>query len=153
MAMSWKKKAHRRAAILGLGALLAGFVLVSRAPAAGPEAKVEILELSVDPAFPPTVNQELKLRVRVINRGTSAAKGAALEAKSGPAQVGRADLGTLGAGEQRTLTFATRFKPGSAETCLSVATVVAPDSPVKAGPSRQLCLTPGCYSVSERPGN
>jgi len=151
--MSLKKKTYGRTATLGLLALLAAVALVPAASAAGPEAKVEILELSVDPAFPPTVNQELKLRVRVINRGLSAAKGAALEARSGSAQLGRADLGTLGAGEQRTLTFATRFKPGSAETCLSVAPVVAPDSPVKAGPSRQLCLTPGCYSVSERPGS
>jgi hypothetical protein len=143
---------HVRTTILGVSALVAGFVVVSPARSAGPESKVEILELSVDPAFPPTVNQELKLRARVINRGLVAAKGAALEAKSGLAPVGRAELGALGAGEQRTLTFATRFKPGSAETCLSVAPVVAPDSPVKAGPSRQLCLTPGCYSVSERPG-
>ncbi len=151
--MSMMRRPTGRTATLGLAAFLSGIVLVPRAVAAGPEAKVEILELSVDPAFPPTVNQELKLRARVINRGTSAAKGAALEAKSGPAAVGRADLGSLGAGEQRTLTFATRFKPGSAETCLTVSPVVAPDSPVKAGPSRQLCLTPGCYSVSERPGS
>jgi len=151
--MSKKRKTNRPPTILGLSVLLSGIVLGRPAPAAGPEAKVDILELSVDPAFPPTFNQELKLRVRVINRGVVAAKGAALEARSGPAPVGRAELGALGAGEQRTLTFTTRFRPGSAETCLSVAAVVAPDSPVTAGPSRLLCLTPGCYSVSERPGN
>ncbi len=151
--MSLKQKTNGWTTTLGLSALLFGIVVVSPAGAAGPESKVEILELSVDPAFPPTFNQELKLRVRVINRGAAPAKGAALEAKSGPSPVGRAELGAFGAGEQRTLTLATRFKAGSAETCLSVAPVVAPDSPVKAGPSRQLCLTPGCYSVSERPGN
>jgi hypothetical protein len=151
--MSWKQKTITRTLGFGLVGLALGFALAPPALPAGPESRVEILELTVDPAFPPTFNQELKLRVRVINRGPAAAKGAALEAKSGATPVGRAELGALGAGEQRTLTFATRFRPGSAETCLTIAPVVSPDSPAKAGRSRQLCLTPGCYSVSERPGN
>lgn len=113
---------------------------------------VGVLEVSVDPAFPAAFGQELKLRVKVTNRGAAAAKGVALEAKAGANPVGRVEVGPMGAGEQRTITLATRFKPTGAD-CVSVTPVVAPDSPVKAGPSRLACLTPGCYSLSERPGN
>jgi hypothetical protein len=116
------------------------------------ETTVGVLEVSIDPAFPAAFGQELKLRVRVSNRGAAAAKGVALEAKAGATPVGRLEVGAMGPGEQRTLTLATRFKPAGAE-CVSVVPVVASDSPVKAGPSRLACLTPGCYSLSERPGN
>ncbi len=91
-----------------------------------------VLEVSVDPAFPAAFGQELKLRVRVSNRGTAAAKGVALDAKAGAVPVGHVDVGSMGAGEQRTITLATRFKPAGAD-CVSVVPVVAPDSPVKAG--------------------
>ena len=113
---------------------------------------VGVVEVSVDPAFPAAFGQEIKLRVRVSNRGTAAAKGVALDARAGAAPVGHVDVGPMGPGEQRTITLATRFKPAGAE-CVSVVPVVAADSPVKAGPSRLACLTPGCYSLSERPGN
>ena len=140
-----------------LCATIAGWALFAvpevQVRAAGPEANLEILEASVDPAFPATYNQELKLRVRVINRGTVPAQGAALEARTGAARTGGATLGAMGGGEQRTLTFPTGFKPGCAESCVSIVPVVAPSSPVKAGPGRVLCLTPGSYSVSERPGS
>jgi len=113
---------------------------------------VGVLEIGIDPAFPAAFGQELKLRVKVTNRGNAAAKGVALDAKAGGMPVGHADVGTMGPGEQRTLTLPTRFKPSGAD-CVAVVPVVAPDSPVKAGPSRLACLTPGCYSLSERPGN
>lgn len=138
-----------------LGALAAAAVLVPAAlpaPALAQETTVGVLEVGVDPAFPAAFGQELKLRVRVSNRGKAAAKGVALDAKAGAVPVGHVDVGPMGPGEQRTITLATRFKPSGAE-CVSVVPVVAPDSPVKAGPSRLACLTPGCYSLSERPGN
>lgn len=116
------------------------------------DANVGVLEVGVDPAFPAAFGQELKLRVRVSNRGRAAAKGVALDAKAGAVPVGRVDVGAMGPGEQRTITLATRFKPAGAE-CVTVVPSVAADSPVKAGPSRLACLTPGCYSLSERPGN
>jgi hypothetical protein len=124
----------------------------SPAPARAQAPDVGVLEVSVDPAFPAAFGQELKLRVRVSNRGTAAAKGVALDAKAGALSVGHVDVGSMGAGEQRTITLATRFKPAGAD-CVSVVPVVAPDSPVKAGAARLACLTPGCYSLSERPSN
>jgi hypothetical protein len=136
-------------------ALAAVVILVPAAapsPARAQSPDVGVLEVSVDPAFPAAYGQELKLRVRVSNRGTAAAKGVALDAKAGVVPVGHVDVGPMGAGEQRTITLATRFKPAGAD-CVSVVPVVAPDSPVKAGPARLACLTPGCYSLSERPGN
>ncbi len=136
-------------------ALAAVLILVpaaAPAPAVAQAPNVGVLEISVDPAFPAAFGQELKLRVRVSNRGTSAAKGVALDAKAGATPVGHVDVGPMGPGEMRTITLATRFKPSGAE-CVSVVPVVAPDSPVKAGPSRLACLTPGCYALSERPAN
>lgn len=135
----------------------AGIVLLSLAGAAAPRAEAQgpivgVLEVSVDPAFPASFGQELKLRVRVSNGGTASAKGVALDAKAGAQSVGHVDIGVMGPGEQRTIALATRFKPSGAD-CVAVVPVVAPDSPVKAGPSRLACLTPGCYSLSERPGN
>ncbi|MGA7992381.1 MAG: hypothetical protein WCC53_13165 [Thermoanaerobaculia bacterium] len=139
-----------------LAALGASFVLILAAAPSGALAQektgIGVIEISVDPAFPAAFGQELKLRVRVSNRGAGTARGVALEAKAGALPVGRVDVGQMGAGEQRTITLATRFKPAGAD-CVSVVAVVAPDSPVKAGPSRLACLTPGCYSLSERPGN
>jgi hypothetical protein len=138
-----------------LAALAAALILVpaaAPAPALAQGPAVGVVEVSVDPAFPAAFGQELKLRVRVFNGGPAAAKGVALDAKAGGLPVGHVDVGPMGAGEQRTITLATRFKPAGAE-CVSVVPVVAPDSPVKAGPSRLACLTPGCYSLSERPGN
>jgi hypothetical protein len=133
--------------------LAAALILVpAAAPARAQAPDVGVLEVSVDPAFPAAFGQELKLRVRVSNRGTAAAKGVALDAKAGAASVGHVDVGSMGAGEQRTITLATRFKPAGAD-CVSVVPVVASDSPVKAGPARLACLTPGCYSLSERPSN
>jgi hypothetical protein len=137
------------------GALAAVLLLaVASVPgaAAGQGATVGVLEVNVDPAFPAAFGQELKLRVRVTNGGTAAARGVALDAKAGAVPVGHVDVGTMGPGEQRTITLATRFKPAGAE-CVSVVPSVAADSPVKAGPSRLACLTPGCYSLSERPAN
>ncbi len=134
---------------LALAPFLAA-VLAAAAPAAAQD--VGVLEIGIDPAFPAAFGQELKLRVRVSNRGAAPAKGVALDAKAGGLTVGHADVGTMGPGEQRTLTLATRFKPSGAD-CVAVVPLVAPDSPVKAGPSRLACLTPGCYSVAERPGN
>ena len=136
---------------------IAGVVLISVAGAAAPRAAAQgpdvgVLEVSVDPAFPAAFGQELKLRVRVSNRGTAPAKGVALDAKAGMQAVGHVDIGAMGPGEQRTIALATRFKPSGAD-CVAVVPVVAPDSAVKAGPSRLACLTPGCYSLSERPGN
>ncbi len=131
--------------------LILGAVAVP-APAHAQAANVGVLEVSVDPAFPAAFGQELKLRVHVSNRGAAAAKGVGLDAKAGALLVGHVEVGLMGPGEQRTITFATRFKPAGAD-CVSVVPVVAPDSPVKAGPSRLACLTPGCYSLSERPGN
>lgn len=122
------------------------------APARAQAPDVGVLEVSVDPGFPAAFGQELKLRVRVSNRGAAAAKGVALDAKAGAVSVGHVDVGSMGVGEQRTITLATRFKPAGAD-CVSVVPVVAPDSPVKAGPARLACLTPGCYGLSERPSN
>jgi hypothetical protein len=134
-------------------ALVAAFILVLAAPPAPAQGpNVGVLEVSVDPAFPAAFGQELKLRVRVTNRGSAPAKGVALDAKAGAIPVGHVDVGPMGPGELRTITLATRFKPAGAD-CVSVVPVVAPDSPVKAGPSRLACLTPGCYSLSERAAN
>lgn len=133
------------AAVLALAAIVPSLSLAQ-------ERTVRIIEVSVDPAFPAAFGQELKLRVKVTNRGAAAAKGVALEAKAGANPVGRVEVGPMGAGEQRTITLATRFRPAGAD-CVSVTPVVAPDSPVKAGPARLACLTPGCYSLSERPGS
>lgn len=135
-----------------LGAALVLFPAVAPAGAMAQETSVGVLEVSVDPAFPVAFGQELKLRVRVSNRGAAPARGVALEARVGAAPVGRLEVGAMGPGEQRTITLATRFKPAGAD-CVAVVPVVAPDSPVKAGPSRLACLTPGCYSLSERPGS
>jgi hypothetical protein len=135
-----------------LAAFLILVPLASAAPALAQGPAVGVLEISVDPAFPAAFGQELKLRVRVTNGGAAAAKGVALDAKAGGLPVGHVDVGPMGPGEQRTITLATRFKPAGAD-CVSVIPVVAPDSPVKAGLSRLACLTPGCYSLSERPGN
>lgn len=137
-----------------LAVLVAAVLLVAglAAPAAlAQENNVGVIEVSVDPAFPAAFGQELKLRVRVSNRGAVAAKGVALDAKAGAVAVGHVDVGPMGPGEQRTITLATRFKPSGAD-CVTVSPAVAPDSPVKAGPGRLACLTPGCYSLSERPG-
>ncbi len=135
-----------------LATSLALGALALPAPALGQAANVGVLEVSVDPAFPATFGQELKLRVRISNLGAAAATGVALDAKAGAVVVGHVDVGVMGPGEQRTITLATHFKPAGAD-CVSVVPVVAPDSPVKAGPSRLACLTPGCYSLSERPGS
>lgn len=136
----------------GLGAVLLLLTAAAPARAVAQEAQVGVLEVSVDPAFPAAFGQELRLRVRVANRGATAARGVALEAKAGATPVGRLEVGSMGPGEQRTITLATRLRPSGAE-CVSVAPVVAADSPVKAGPGRLACLTPGCYSLSERPGS
>jgi hypothetical protein len=133
------------AAVLLLGAVFGP----SRAFAQA--ANVGVLEVSVDPAFPVAFGQPLKLRVRVSNGGSAAAKGVALDAKAGGQSVGHIDIGPMGPGEQRVIALATQFKPTGAD-CVSIVPVVAPDSPVKAGPSQQACLTPGCYSLSQRPG-
>ncbi len=136
-------------------ALAVALILVPSAapgPAFAQGPAVGVLEVSVDPAFPAAFGQELKLRVRVTNGGTAAAKGVAIDAKVAGLPVGHVDVGPMGPGEQRTMTLATRFKPAGAD-CVSVIPIVAPDSPVKAGPSRLACLTPGCYSLSERPGS
>ena len=134
-------------------AALAAAVIFAPASAAGQTPDVGVLEISVDPAFPAAFGQELKLRVRIANRGAAPAKGVALDAKAGASPVGHVDVpGPMGPGEQRTITLATHFRPSGAE-CVSVVPVVAPDSPVKAGPARLVCLTPGCYSLSERPAN
>lgn len=137
-------------AALGTALLLIPAMNPTRAVAQ--ETNVGVLEVSIDPAFPAAFGQDLRLRVRVSNRGAAAAKGVALEARAGAVSMGRLEVGTMGPGEQRTLTLATRFKPAGAD-CVSVVPIVAPDSPVKAGPTRLACLTPGCYSLSERPGN
>jgi len=114
---------------------------------------VGVLEVSVEPAFPAAFGQELRLRVRVSNGGAAKAKGVALDAKVGSMTVGHVDLHEpMGPGEQRLITLATHFKPAGAE-CITVIPIVAPDSPVRAGSSRLACLTPGCYSLSERPGS
>ena len=139
-----------RKLVLVSALILPALLAAPPARAQGPD--VGILEVSVDPASPVTFGQELKLRVRVANRGSVSAKGVVLEARAGAQPVGRVDVKTMGPGEQRTITLATHFKPAGAE-CVSVAPLVAPDSPVKAGPARLACLTPGCYSLSERPGS
>lgn len=138
--------------VVALGAASLLVAACASRPAEAQERNVGVLEVGVDPAFPAAFGQELRLRVRISNRGGAAAKGVTLEAKAGAITVGRLEVGAMGPGEQRTLTLATRFKPSGAD-CVSVVPVVAPDSPVKAGPSRLACLTPGCYSLSERPGN
>jgi hypothetical protein len=135
-------------------ALAGALILVpSAAPAPafaqGP-GLVGVAEVSVDPAFPASLGQDLKLRVRLTNGGAAAAKGVALDAKAGGLPVGHVDVGTMGPGEQRTITLATRFKPAG-QDCVVVVPVVGADSPVKAAPGLQACLTPGCYSLSVRP--
>jgi hypothetical protein len=134
-------------------AALAAAVILAPASAAGQTPDVGILEVSVDPAFPAAFGQELRLRVRIANRGSASAKGVALDAKAGASLVGHFDVpDPMRPSEQRTITLLTHFRPSGAE-CISVVPVVAADSPVKAGPARLVCLTPGCYSISERPAN
>jgi len=135
--------------VLGAAVLLLAAAPGSRAQAQ--ENTVGVLEVSVDPAFPASFGQGLRLRVRVANRGAAAARGVALDAKAGGLPVGHVDIGSMGPGEQRVIALATQFKPAGAD-CVSIVPIVATDSPVKAGPSRLACLTPGCYSLSERPG-
>ena len=115
-----------------------------------PGGKIEIAEAGADPGYAPTFNQELKLRLRVVNNGP-AAKGAFVEARQGATPLKRADLGAMGAGEQRTITLSTGLKLGTGESCLNLVPGAATDSAAPGGGPKQICLTPACYKVSDRP--
>ena len=115
-----------------------------------PGGKIEIAEAGADPGYAPTYNQELKLRLKVVNNGP-AAKGVFVETRQGALPLKRADLGAMGAGEQRTITLSTGLKLGTGESCLSLVPGAAGDSAAPGGAPKQVCLTPGCYKVSDRP--
>ena len=123
-----------------------------------PGGKIEIAEAGADPGYPPTFNQELKLRLKLVNKGP-AAKGVFVETRQGAILLKRTELPEMGAGEQRTITLSTGFKPGADEGCIRLVPGAARDSAAPGGAPRQLCLTPGCtqekvpgcYRISEKP--
>jgi hypothetical protein len=108
-----------------------------------PGGKIEIAEAGADPGFPPTYNEELKLRLKIVNKGP-AAKGVFVETRQGTTLLKRTDIEKMGAGEQRTITLSTGFKPGAGESCLRLVPGAAPDSASPGGAPKQICLTPGC---------
>lgn len=125
-----------------------------------PGGKIEIAEPGADPGVPPKYNEELKLRVKIVNKGP-AAKGVFIETRQGATLLKRTEIDKMGGGEQRTITLSTGFKPGAGETCLRLVPGAAPDSASPGGAPKQLCLTPGCtdgpdkktpgcYKISER---
>lgn len=129
--------------LLALGAAGAG-------PALSEEAKVEIVDLSVDSANQPRFGQELKLRLAVKNKSNVPVKGVAVEVRRSGAPAVRLLLGGMGAAEQRILPLATGITLGAGESCFTVVPLLSSGAP--AGPGRPYCVTPGCYSVAERPG-
>lgn len=126
-----------------------------------PGGKIEIAEADADPGYAPKYNEELKLRLKIVNKGP-AAKGVFVETRQGVTVLKRTELREMGAGEQRTITLSTGFKPGKGESCLTLVPGAAPDSASPGGATKQRCLTPGCttgpdnktpgcYKVSDRP--
>jgi hypothetical protein len=140
----------RRLAFLALPAALLVFGSAVAAPARPEEMKVEIVDLSVDSANQPRFGHELKLRLTVKNRSNVPAKGVAVEVRKSGAPAVKLMLGDMGAAEQRILPLATGVTLGAGENCFTVVPVLASGAP--AGPGRPYCVTPGCYSVAERPG-
>jgi hypothetical protein len=149
--MRIKRDTARRLASLTLPGLLLVFGAVVAEPARSEEAKVEIVDLSVDSANQPRFGQELKLRLTVKNKSRVPAKGVAVEVRRSGAPSAKLLLGDMGAAEQRILPLATGITLGAGENCFTVVPVLA--SGVPAGQGRPYCVTPGCYSVAERPGS
>ncbi len=147
--MRIKHDTSRRLASLTLPGLLLVFAAVAE-PARSEEATVEIVDLSVDSANQPRFGQELKLRLSVKNKSRVAAKGVAVEVRRTGSPAVKLLLGDMGAAEQRILPLATGITLGAGESCFTVVPVLASGAP--AGPGRPFCVTPGCYSVAERPG-
>ncbi len=140
----------RSLATLALPALLLVLGFWSAAPARAADGKVEIVDLSVDSANQPRFGQELKLRLTVKNKGLAPVKGVSVEVRRVGSPTAKLVLGDMGASEQRILPLSTGVTLGAGENCFTVVPVLASGLP--AGPGRPYCVTPGCYSVAERPG-
>jgi len=149
--MRIKRDPSRRLVSLALPGLLLAFGAATSGPARSEEAQVEIVDLSVDSANQPRFGQELKLRVTVKNKSRVTAKGVAVEVRRVGAPAVRLLLGDMGAAEQRILPLATGVTLGAGENCFTVVPIRASGAP--GGPGRPYCVTPGCYSVAERPGS
>jgi hypothetical protein len=131
-------------------AVLLAFSTAASRAARAEEAKVEIVDLSVDPSSQPRFGQELKLRLTVKNGSNAPAKGGAVEVRRTGGITVRLVLGEMGAAEQRILPLSTGLTLGAGEACFTVVPVNS--SGASAGPGRPYCVTPGCYTVAERPG-
>jgi hypothetical protein len=140
----------RLLSFLALPGLLLVFGAAVAEPARSEEAKVEIVDLSVDSANQPRFGQELKLRLTVKNRSRGPVRGVVVEVRRAGALAAKLLLGDMGAAEQRILPLATGVTLGAGENCFTVVPVLSSGAP--AGPGRPYCVTPGCYSVAERPG-
>ena len=149
--MRIKHDTSRRLVSLALPGLLLVFGAAVAEPARSEEATVAIVDLSVDSANQPRFGQELKLRLTVKNKSRVTAKGVSVEVRRTGAPAARLLLGDMGAAEQRILPLATGITLGAGENCFTVVPVLASGAP--AGPGRPFCVTPGCYSVAERPGS
>ena len=149
--MRIKHGTSRPLASLTLPGLLLVFGAAVAEPARSEDAKVEIVDLSVDSANQPRFGQELKLRLTVKNKSGVPAKGVSVEVRRTGAPAAKLLLGSMGASEQRILPLATGITLGAGENCFTVVPVLASGAP--AGPGRPYCVTPGCYSVAERPGS
>jgi hypothetical protein len=126
-------------------------VLLALSPAAprqarAEEAKIEIVDLSVDSSSQPRFGQELKLRLTVKNKSNTPARGVAVEVRRTGAVAVRLVLGDMGVAEQRILPLSTGLTLGAAEACFTVVPVLGTGAP--AGPARPYCVTPGCYTVA-----
>lgn len=130
-------------------AVLLAFSATASRPARAEEAKIEIVDLSVDPSSQPRFGQELKMRLTVKNRSNAPAKGVAVEVRRTGGITVRLVLAEMGAGEERILPLSTGLTPGAGEACFKVAPVLG--SGALAGPVRSYCVTPGCYTVAEQP--
>jgi hypothetical protein len=148
--MRIKRDSARRLASFALPGLLLVFGAAVAPSARSEEAKLEIVDLSVDSANQPRFGQELKLRLTVKNKSHVPAKGVAVEVRRSGAPAAKLLLGDMGPEEQRILPLATGVTLGAGENCFTVVPVLASGAP--AGPGRPYCVTPGCYSVAERPG-
>jgi hypothetical protein len=131
-----------------LGVLLALSPVASQ-PARAEEARIEIVDLSVDPANQPRFGQELRLQLTVRNKSNAPAKGAAVEVRRSGGVTVRLILGEMGPAEQRIVSIFTGLMLGAGEGCFTVVPVIG--SGALTDQARPYCVTPGCYTVAERP--
>jgi len=140
----------RNMRVHAFSAVLLAISTAASRPARAEEAKVEIVDLSIDPSSQPRFGEELKMRLTVKNRSNAPAKGMAVEVRRTGGITVRLVLAEMGTGEQRILPLSTGLTLGAGEACFKVVPVLG--SGALAGPVRSYCVTPGCYTVAEQPG-